>query len=118
MTDVVMPQMGESIVEGTLTKWLKKLGDRVEPYLGEHDALLLGNGETGPRQHGFNNDFRRLVCCNIRHVLSGGPKFAGDSTRHQGRPALAPRSGLLVRVAGAQHRFLIERASGDLHGKW
>ena len=30
MTDVVMPQMGESIVEGTLTRWLKKTGDRVE----------------------------------------------------------------------------------------
>src|SRR5258708_33250131 len=30
MTDVVMPQMGESIVEGTLTKWLKKKGDHVE----------------------------------------------------------------------------------------
>ena len=30
MIDVVMPQMGESIVEGTLTKWLKKPGDQVE----------------------------------------------------------------------------------------
>ncbi len=30
MTDVVMPQMGESIVEGTLTRWLKKPGDHVE----------------------------------------------------------------------------------------
>lgn len=30
MTDVVMPQMGESIVEGTLTKWLKKPGDKIE----------------------------------------------------------------------------------------
>jgi 2-oxoglutarate dehydrogenase E2 component (dihydrolipoamide succinyltransferase) len=30
MTDVVMPQMGESIVEGTLTRWLKKVGDKVE----------------------------------------------------------------------------------------
>ena len=30
MIDVVMPQMGESIVEGTLTKWLKKPGERVE----------------------------------------------------------------------------------------
>ena len=30
MVDVVMPQMGESIVEGTLTRWLKKPGDRVE----------------------------------------------------------------------------------------
>src|SRR5271154_6453359 len=30
MIDIVMPQMGESIVEGTLTKWLKKKGDHVE----------------------------------------------------------------------------------------
>ena len=30
MIDVVMPQMGESIVEGTLTKWLKKAGEHVE----------------------------------------------------------------------------------------
>ncbi|HKO95985.1 MAG TPA: 2-oxoglutarate dehydrogenase, E2 component, dihydrolipoamide succinyltransferase [Pyrinomonadaceae bacterium] len=29
-TEVVMPQMGESIAEGTITKWLKKVGDRVE----------------------------------------------------------------------------------------
>lgn len=29
-TDVVMPQMGESIFEGTLTKWLKKPGDSVQ----------------------------------------------------------------------------------------
>lgn len=28
--DVVMPQMGESIFEGTITKWLKKTGERVE----------------------------------------------------------------------------------------
>jgi len=28
--DVIMPQMGESIFEGTITKWLKKPGDRVE----------------------------------------------------------------------------------------
>ena len=28
--DVIMPQMGESIFEGTITRWLKKPGDRVE----------------------------------------------------------------------------------------
>jgi pyruvate dehydrogenase E2 component (dihydrolipoamide acetyltransferase) len=30
MTDVTMPQMGESIAEGTLTKWLKGVGEKVE----------------------------------------------------------------------------------------
>jgi pyruvate dehydrogenase E2 component (dihydrolipoamide acetyltransferase) len=28
--DVIMPQMGESIFEGTITKWLKKAGDKIE----------------------------------------------------------------------------------------
>src|SRR5215831_15409868 len=65
MTDVVMPQMGESIVEGTLTKWLKKPGDRVErdeplfeistdkvdteipsPAAGTLSAVLVEEGKT------------------------------------------------------------------------
>jgi pyruvate dehydrogenase E2 component (dihydrolipoyllysine-residue acetyltransferase) len=29
-TEVVMPQMGESIAEGTITKWLKKVGEKVD----------------------------------------------------------------------------------------
>src|SRR5262249_35666807 len=29
-TDVLMPQMGESIAEGTIVKWLKKVGDTVQ----------------------------------------------------------------------------------------
>ena len=29
-TDVVMPQMGESLAEGTVTKWLKQVGDKIE----------------------------------------------------------------------------------------
>jgi 2-oxoglutarate dehydrogenase dihydrolipoamide succinyltransferase (E2 component) len=31
-TKVIMPQMGESVVEGTITKWLKQVGDSVEEY--------------------------------------------------------------------------------------
>jgi 2-oxoglutarate dehydrogenase E2 component (dihydrolipoamide succinyltransferase) len=29
-TDVIMPQMGESVAEGTITKWLKQVGDPIE----------------------------------------------------------------------------------------
>lgn len=65
MIDVVMPQMGESIVEGTLTKWLKKPGDRVErdeplfeistdkvdteipsPAAGTLAEVIVGEGQT------------------------------------------------------------------------
>ncbi|MBZ0308509.1 MAG: E3 binding domain-containing protein, partial [Anaerolineae bacterium] len=35
-TKVIMPQLGESVVEGTVNTWLKKVGDHVEEY----EALL------------------------------------------------------------------------------
>lgn len=35
-TEVVMPQLGESVVEGTVGRWLKQVGERVEQY----EALL------------------------------------------------------------------------------
>lgn len=38
-TQVIMPQLGESVVEGTVTKWLKQEGERVE----ENEALLEVN---------------------------------------------------------------------------
>jgi 2-oxoglutarate dehydrogenase dihydrolipoamide succinyltransferase (E2 component) len=31
-TQVLMPQLGESVVEGTITKWLKNVGDKVKEY--------------------------------------------------------------------------------------
>ena len=64
-TQVVMPQMGESIAEGTITKWHKKPGDRVErdeplfeittdkvdtevpsPAAGVLEQILVQEGET------------------------------------------------------------------------
>ena len=34
MTSVKMPQLGESITEGTISKWLKQPGDQVKKYEG------------------------------------------------------------------------------------
>ena len=65
--DVVMPQMGESIAEGTITRWLKKVGDKVDrdepifeistdkvdaeipaPAAGIVEKILIHEGETVP----------------------------------------------------------------------
>ncbi|HET9685517.1 MAG TPA: dihydrolipoamide acetyltransferase family protein [Gemmatimonadaceae bacterium] len=67
--DVVMPQMGESIAEGTLSKWLKKIGDQVKrdepifeistdkvdaeipaPTAGVLAEILVTEGQTVPVQ--------------------------------------------------------------------
>ncbi len=65
--DVIMPQMGESIFEGTITKWLKKPGDKIErdeplfeistdkvdaeipaPTAGVLKEIKVGEGKTVP----------------------------------------------------------------------
>src|SRR5579862_3243837 len=50
-TDIIMPQMGESIVEGTITKWLKKPTDKVDaeipaPASGVLQEIKVGEGTT------------------------------------------------------------------------
>ena len=63
--DVIMPQMGESITEGTLSKWIKNLGDEVKrdepifeistdkvdaeipsPAAGVLAEIIVGEGKT------------------------------------------------------------------------
>ncbi|MCG8456356.1 MAG: 2-oxo acid dehydrogenase subunit E2, partial [Holophagales bacterium] len=64
-TEILMPQMGESIAEGTITRWLAKVGDTVErdeplleistdkvdaeipaPVAGVVERILVSEGET------------------------------------------------------------------------
>src|SRR5206468_12260560 len=66
-TDVVMPQMGESIAEGTIVRWIKKVGDKVDrdeplfeistdkvdaeipsPAAGVLSEILANEGDTVP----------------------------------------------------------------------
>src|SRR6266446_2038584 len=66
-TDVVMPQMGESIAEGTIVRWIKHVGDTVDrdeplfeistdkvdaeipsPVAGVVAEIRAGEGETVP----------------------------------------------------------------------
>ena len=43
---VTMPRLGESVTEGTVTRWLKQEGERVGELVGE--AQLIYNWEAYP----------------------------------------------------------------------
>ncbi|MEW5848537.1 MAG: biotin/lipoyl-containing protein, partial [Myxococcota bacterium] len=43
MADVIMPQLGESIAEGTIVKWLKKVGD---PVKRDEDLLVVSTDKV------------------------------------------------------------------------
>jgi 2-oxoglutarate dehydrogenase E2 component (dihydrolipoamide succinyltransferase) len=107
MTDVVMPQMGESIVEGTLTKWLKKPGERVErdeplfeistdkvdteipsPAAGTLSEILVEEGKTV----GINTVVARIDEAGgaVRPAQPAAPKEAPASAPAQATPPPAP----------------------------
>jgi 2-oxoglutarate dehydrogenase E2 component (dihydrolipoamide succinyltransferase) len=96
MTDVIMPQMGESIAEGTVTKWHKKVGERVErdeplfeistdkvdteipsPVSGILTEIRVSEGQTVP--------------INTVVAVIGGPApdAAADPARRTPQPAAA-----------------------------
>ena len=44
MANIVVPELGESVVEARVARWLKKAGDRVE--VGEYQFEVLQIGEN------------------------------------------------------------------------
>ncbi len=110
--DVLMPQMGESIAEGTLSKWLKKLGDEVKrdeplfeistdkvdaeipaPTAGVLAEIKVQEGQTVPVQ--------TLVA--VIETDKGSAAAAGPSAAAQRAPAaLGPAAAAPPPSAAAQ----------------
>jgi 2-oxoglutarate dehydrogenase E2 component (dihydrolipoamide succinyltransferase) len=106
-TDIVMPQMGESIFEGTITKWLKKAGDTVEkdeplfeistdkvdaeipsPVAGVLSEIKVAEGATVEintvvavvtegREEGIGNREQAVSVPAVQAQLDGGPVSGG-----------------------------------------
>jgi pyruvate dehydrogenase E2 component (dihydrolipoamide acetyltransferase) len=111
-TDVVMPQMGESIFEGTITKWLKKAGDGVEkdeplfeistdkvdaeipsPVAGVLSEIKVAEGATV----GINTVVAVIATCGGASGASGGTSGAGGG----GFAASAPIGAAKISVPAA-----------------
>jgi 2-oxoglutarate dehydrogenase E2 component (dihydrolipoamide succinyltransferase) len=138
-TDVVMPQMGESIFEGTITKWLKNVGEQVTrdeplfeistdkvdaeipaPVSGVLTAIMAETGKT-------------VQVNSVVAVIggSGSAKGAAPATASAATvstPALAPvreieevsgeevRTSPLVRKLAAEHNVDLRQISGSGNG--
>ncbi len=113
-TDVIMPQMGESIFEGTITKWLKKVGDAVEkdeplfeistdkvdaeipsPVAGVLSEIKIPEGATVGSQHGG---------CGAVGTSGAGERASGAETLHEQRFSRVRRRLRLPQPAHQAHR--------------
>ena len=72
-TDVIMPQMGESIFEGTITKWLKKPGDSVqrdEPLFEISTDKVDAEIPSPASRHAFRDQSRKGNTVQINTVVA------------------------------------------------
>lgn len=118
MIDVEMPQMGESIVEGTLTKWLKKPGDKVErdeplfeistdkvdteipsPAAGTLAEILVEEGKTV----GINTVVGRISDGAASSAGSAAPAASVSTPAPAATPAPAPAQATVAQSDGASH---------------
>ena len=106
-TEVVMPQMGESITEGTLTKWLKKPGDTVardEPLFeistdkvdAEIPSPVAGTMGEIKVQEGTTVGINTVVCTVEEAGSAPAAKPAAAAT-----PALTPKEDTATPAAVA-----------------
>jgi len=117
--DVIMPQMGESIAEGTLTRWLKKTGERVErdepifeistdkvdaeipsSTAGVLAEIMVKEGETVP----VNAVVARIETDATRQEAPAGPSAGGgtsSSTMPSPRPSAPPAGAPAAPIPGA-----------------
>jgi len=139
MTDVIMPQMGESIAEGTVTKWYKKVGDRVErdeplfeistdkvdteipsPVSGILSEIRVNEGQTVPI-----NTVVGVIGEKVVRTTAATPRPAPPSppAAPDPRPAAAapslergPRSSPLVRKMAREHEIDLANLTGSGQG--
>jgi pyruvate dehydrogenase E2 component (dihydrolipoamide acetyltransferase) len=105
-TDVVMPQMGESIAEGTVVRWIKKVGDKVDrdeplfeistdkvdaeipsPAAGVVSEIRVKEGETVPV-----NSVVAVIGAAGEAVASSAPTAASGASARQAPAPPKPSS--------------------------
>lgn len=96
--NVIMPQMGESVAEGTISKWLVREGDRIEkeqsiveistdkidtevpsPVTGILKKILYPEGKTLPVQ----TVIAQIEAAEIKEGVSASPEKPGVTTMEE-----------------------------------
>ncbi len=140
-TNVIMPQMGESVAEGTITKWYKKVGDHVErdevlfeistdkvdaeipsPAAGVLAKILVSENQTVPVNAVvavIDGEGAGAEAVAEREAPAAAPAAPGAPTPGKAAPVAIPaladkkvRSSPLVRRIAREHRVDLAQVPG------
>jgi len=126
-TEVVMPQMGESIAEGTIVRWIKKVGDAIDrdeplfeistdkvdaeipsPGAGVLLEIMVKEGETVP----VNSVVARIGAAGEKVADAPAPVAAAVATNGSGTPvaaaAASPAAAAPVEAAPVEYATELE----------
>ena len=108
--DVIMPQMGESIAEGTLTKWLKQVGETIER---DEDLFRL---QTMPVAIDRELLYRGQKLYNVFCVVCHGGTGVGDgiTTQYAMNPPPSYHTDRLRQVADGEIFKVITQGKGQM----
>jgi 2-oxoglutarate dehydrogenase E2 component (dihydrolipoamide succinyltransferase) len=116
-TDVVMPQMGESIFEGTITRWLKNLGDKVtrdEPLFEISTDKV--DAEIPAPASGVLSEIKAAAgqTVQVNHVVAViASEGAAAAAQPSAAPVGAPAAPVAIATAGPREAALAEALSAE-----
>jgi pyruvate dehydrogenase E2 component (dihydrolipoamide acetyltransferase) len=134
--DIVMPQMGESIFEGTITKWLKKPGDKVErdeplfeistdkvdaeipsPSAGVLKEIKVNEGQTVPIQTVVGViDGAGAAAASAATPKAEAPKAAPATAPHANQAASPTQAAQPAKDGARIHSSPLVRRMAKEHG--
>ena len=122
IVDVIMPQMGESIAEGTITKWYKKVGEKI----GKGDIKREGNDISivtyGATVHQAleaaelleKEDGVRVEVLDLRSLMPLDKDLIMDSVRKTGKLLIAHEDNITGGIGGEIAALVAEFAFENL----
>ena len=104
MADIEMPQLGETVTEGTITRWFKQVGDAVaedEPLFevstdkvdSEVPSPMAGHAQRDPGRRGRHRRRRHRAGPHRRRRRRAGTGSRAEQAAEAETPAAARRAG-------------------------
>src|SRR6478735_4501797 len=91
LVEMLMPKMGESIMEGTVLKWLKQVGDTIEQ---DESVLEVATDKVDTEVPAINAGVLKEILAQEGDVVAVGKPIAIISTGGDGQATAAPAAAV------------------------
>ena len=110
LVEMVMPKMGESIMEGTILNWLKKVGDTIQQ---DESVLEVATDKVDTEVPATHAGVLKEILAQKGEVVPVGKPIAIISTGGDEKPSFAPEASNNVKASEQLSSQATEKSSGS-----